>query len=76
MVHSYPVDSSIRHINVLEQKAMELVLYTYCKNKYFLHIRVIFDNITNINHVKNMKEWLVGPGGWVGGGGCEVLGGS
>ena len=42
---------------------MELVLYTYCKNKYFLHIRVIFDNITNINHVKNMKEWLVGGGG-------------
>ena len=29
-------------------------IYTYCKNKNFLHVRVMCDNVTAIAYVNNM----------------------
>ena len=44
----------IDHINVLELKAIEMGIYTYCKNKNFLHVRVMCDHVTAIVYVNNM----------------------
>ena len=46
--------AELEHINVLELKAIEIGIYTYCKNKDFLHVRVICDNVTATSYVNNM----------------------
>ena len=46
--------AELDHINVLELKAIEIGIYTYCKNKTFLHVRVMCDNVTAIAYINNM----------------------
>ena len=46
--------AELEHINVLELKAIEIGIYTYYKNKDFLHVRVICDNATATSYVNNM----------------------
>ena len=41
--------AELEHINVLELKEIEIGIYTYCKNKDFLHVRVMCDNVTDIS---------------------------
>ena len=46
-------------IYVLELKVMEIGIYKFCKNKDFLHVRVMCDNATAISYVQimgNMKS--------------------
>ena len=38
----------------MELKAIEIGIYTYCKNKNVLHVRVMCDNVTAIAYVNNM----------------------
>ena len=38
----------------LELKTIEIGIYTYCKNKIFLHVRVICDNVTSTAFINNM----------------------
>ena len=46
--------AELEHINVLGLKAIGIGIYTYCKNKDFLHVRVMCDNVTAIIYVNNM----------------------
>ena len=46
--------AELERINVLELKAIEVGIYTYCKNKDFLHVRVMCDNVTAISYVNDM----------------------
>ena len=46
--------AELDHINVLKLKAIEIGIYTYCKNKSFLHVRVMCDNVTVIAYINNM----------------------
>ena len=46
--------SEIDHINILELKAFEIGIYTYCRNKQFSNIRVIYDNITVMSYINNI----------------------
>ena len=59
MVYSHPVDSShkfeLEHINVSELKVIKIGIYTYCKNKGFLHVRVMYNNITAVSYVNNIR---------------------
>ena len=41
--------AELEHINVLHLKAIEIGIYTYCKSKDFLQVRVMCDNITAIS---------------------------
>ena len=45
--------AGLDNINVLELKAIEIGIYTYCKNKDFLHVRVMCDNVTAVSYVNN-----------------------
>ena len=56
--------AEFQHINVLELKAIKIGIYTYCKNKDFLHVKVMGDNVTAISYVNDM-------GGRGGGGGIK-----
>ena len=40
--------AELEHINVLELKVIEMGICTYCKNKFFLHFRVMCDNVATI----------------------------
>ena len=44
--------AELEHINVLELKAIEIRIYTYCKN----YVRVMCDNVTTIRYVNNMGD--------------------
>ena len=46
--------AELEHINVLELKAIEIGIYTYCKKKEFLHVRVMCDKVTAISYINNM----------------------
>ena len=46
--------AEFQHINVLELKAIKIGIYTYCKNKDFLHVKVMGDNVTAISYVNDM----------------------
>ena len=46
--------AELDHINALELKAIEIGIYTCCKNKNFWHARVMCDNVTAIAYVNNM----------------------
>ena len=51
--------AELDHINSfqmdhLELKSIEIGIYTYCKNKIFLHVRVICDNVTSTAFINNM----------------------
>ena len=46
--------AKLDHINVLELKAIEIGICTYCKNKNFLHVRIMCDNVTAIAYINNM----------------------
>ena len=46
--------AELKHINVLELKAIKIGIYSYCKNKDFLHVRVMCDNVTAISYVNNI----------------------
>ena len=48
--------AELEHLNVLELKAIEIGIYKYCKNKYFLHVSVMCDNVTAISYVNNMGD--------------------
>ena len=37
--------AELDHINVLELKAIEIGIYAYCKNKNFLHNKVMCDHV-------------------------------
>ena len=41
-------------INVLELKAIELGIYTYCQSKTFFHVTVMCDNVTAIVYINNI----------------------
>ena len=45
--------AELDHI-VLELTAVKPGIYAYCKDKSFLHVRVIFDNVTAIAYINNM----------------------
>ena len=45
--------AELDHI-VSELTAVKPGIYAYCKDKSFLHVRVIFDNITAIAYINNM----------------------
>ena len=47
--------AELEHINVLELKAIKTGIYTYCKNRDILHVRVMWDNATVIGYVNNMR---------------------
>ena len=47
--------AELKYINVLELKAIEIGIYTYCKNKDFLHVRVMCDNVTAISYVNKTE---------------------
>ena len=46
--------AEFQHINVLELKTIKIGIYTYCKNKDFLHVKVMGDNVTAISYVNDM----------------------
>ena len=46
--------AEFQHINVLELKAIKIGIYTYCKNKDFLHVKVMGYNVTAISYVNDM----------------------
>ena len=46
--------AELDHINVLELKAIKIGIYTYCKNKDFLHVSVMCDNARAVNYVTKM----------------------
>ena len=46
--------TELDHINVLELKAIEIGIYTYCKNKSILHVRVMCDSVTAIAYNNDM----------------------
>lgn len=46
--------AEVQHINVLDVRAIKIGIYTYCRNKDFLRIRIMCDNVTAINYVNNM----------------------
>ena len=46
--------AELEHINILELKAIQLEIYTCCKNKDFLHVSVVCDNVTAISYVNSM----------------------
>ena len=46
--------TELDHINVLKLKIIVIGIYTYCKNKNFLHVRVMCDNVTPIAYINNM----------------------
>ena len=46
--------AELEHINVLELKAIGIGIHTNCKNKDFLYVRVMCDNVTAISYVNNM----------------------
>ena len=48
--------AEFEQINDLELKAIKIGIYTYCKNKDFLHVRVKCDNATAISYVNNMGD--------------------
>ena len=48
--------AELDHINFLELKAIEIEICTYCKNKGFLHVRVICDNATAISYGNSMGD--------------------
>ena len=45
----------LEHINVLELKAIQIGIYTYCNNKNFLDVRVMCDNVTAIAYISNVS---------------------
>ena len=50
------------HNNVLESKAIDTVIYTYCKEKISVHVRVMCDNVTAIAYVNTMGGIKSEPG--------------
>ena len=51
------------HINILELKACQLSLHSFCKNLKNLHVRVFLDNMTSCSYInklggKNRRAWL------------------
>ena len=46
--------AELEHINILGLKAIQLEIYTCCKNKDFLHVSVVCDNVTAISYVNSM----------------------
>ena len=46
--------TELDHINVLKLKTIVIGIYTYCKNKNFLHVRVMCGNVTPIAYINNM----------------------
>lgn len=44
-------ENEIAHINVLELKAIQFGVLTYCKHKHYKHIRVMCDNTTAISYI-------------------------
>ena len=46
--------TELDHINVLELKAIEIGIYTYCKNKSILDVRVMCDSVTAIAYNNDM----------------------
>ena len=46
--------AELDHINVLELKPIEIGIYTYCKNKNFLLVRVLCDNVAAIACINKM----------------------
>ena len=48
--------AELGHINFLELKAIEIEICTYCKNKGFLHVRVMCDNATAISYGNSMWD--------------------
>ena len=48
--------AELDHINVSVLSKMEKRIHTYCKNKDFLHFRVMCDNATAISYVNNMGD--------------------
>ena len=43
-LHKFEID----HINAVELMATEIGVWTYCSNKHYSQIRVMYDNITTI----------------------------
>ena len=52
----------LHHNNVLESKAIDTVIYTYCKEKISVHVRVMCDNVTAIAYVNTMGGIKSEPG--------------
>ena len=46
--------AELDHFNVLELKSIKIGIYTYCKNKDFLHVRIMCDYVTAISYVNIM----------------------
>ena len=42
--------AEFEHNNVLELKAIKIGIYIYCKNKDFLHVSIMCDNLTAISY--------------------------
>ena len=43
----------ISHVDVPELKGMFVRIKTYCKDKTYKHVRLVFDNKTAISYVRN-----------------------
>ena len=47
----------LEHINDLGLKAVKIGIYTYCKNKDFLHMsKLWYDNVTAVSYFNNMGK--------------------
>ena len=49
-------ENEITHMNVLELKAIQFGVLTYCKDKNFKHIRIMSGNTTDLSCI-NKKKW-------------------
>ena len=47
----WSVDEQSHHINILELKACQLALYTFCKDKADIHVRIYMDNTTSCAYI-------------------------
>ena len=50
-------ENEITRINVLELKAIQWEVLTYCKDKNFKHTRIISDNTTAISYINKNVAW-------------------